>query len=123
MQDSRPSIDRWLAETKGTGKAEGVGMYLVHNGVVRGHSRDGTPVTGMELIVDRARLAEVLDTARLMEGVEHVRAWVNEGKLRVGDDIMYVLVSGDIRENVVEALLALVKMIKTEVVTEVELRD
>ncbi len=123
MHDTRPSLDTWLAEIKGGGEVEGVGMYLVHNGVVRGHSRGGDPVTGMELSVDRTRLAEVLDTARLMEGVKHVRAWVNEGKLAVGDDIMYVLVAGDIRENVVEALLALVKMLKTEVVNELELPD
>jgi hypothetical protein len=35
---------------------------------------------------------------------------------------MCVLVGGDIRENVFEALAALVRMIKTEVVTETELR-
>ncbi|MEN6429226.1 MAG: molybdenum cofactor biosynthesis protein MoaE, partial [Coriobacteriales bacterium] len=80
------------------------------------------PVSGMTLSVDRARLAEILATAELMEGVTHVRAWVNEGALSVGDDIMYVLVGGDIRDHVFEALQALVRMIKTEVVTEEEHR-
>ena len=116
------SLDAWLAEAKRSADASQVGMYLCHNGVVRSFSRDGRPVSGMELSVDRERLEEILATARLMEGVSIVRAWVNEGRLSVGDDIMYVMVGGDIRDNVVEALVALVRMIKSEVVTETELR-
>lgn len=123
MSDStRPSLDAWLAEVKAEQSASGVGMYLCHNGVVRSYSRDGRPVASMELSVDRGRLAEILSTAELMEGVSVVRAWVNEGHLKVGDDIMYVLVGGDIRDHVFEALGALVRMIKSEVVTEEEVR-
>lgn len=118
----RPSLDAWLAEIKASGNIDGIGMYLVHNGVVRGYSRDGRPVSGMVLSVDRERLTEIMVSAKLMEGVGAVRTWVNEGELSVGDDIMYVLVAGDIRENVFGALQAIVKMVKTEVVTEVELR-
>jgi molybdopterin synthase catalytic subunit len=118
----RPSLDAWLAEAKLDEGAAGVGMYLCHNGVVRSYSRDGRPVSGMDLSVDHARLEEILSTARLMEGVSLVRVWLNEGHLDVGDDIMYVLVGGDIRDNVFEALGALVRMIKTEVVTETEER-
>ena len=115
-------IDGWLEEIKSSPDAERIGMYLVHNGVVRGHSRDGRPVVGMDLSVDRELLAEVLESAKLMEGVVAVRAMVNEGTLAVGDDIMYVLVAGDIRPHVFEALGALVKMIKTQVVIEEEHR-
>lgn len=118
----KPSLDAWLVEVK-SGDIAGTGMFLAHNGIVRGTSRDGRPVTGMILSVDRDRLAELVESARLMEGVTHVKAWVNEGTLAVGDDIMYVLVGGDIRDHVFEALGALVRMIKTEVVTEEELRS
>ncbi len=117
-----PSLDAWLAEAKQEAAAKDVGMYLCHNGVVRSHSRDGRPVTSMDLSVDRERLEELLDTARLMEGVSMVRAWINEGHLEVGDDIMYVMVGGDIRPNVIEALTAFVGMVKAEVVTETEHR-
>lgn len=117
-----PSLDAWLVDVKAGGSTSGVGMYLMHNGVVRGHSRDGRPVSGMVLGVDRERLAEIVKSAKLMEGVVAVRVWVNEGELTVGDDIMYVLVAGDVRENVFGALQALVKRIKTEVVAEQELR-
>jgi molybdopterin synthase catalytic subunit len=123
MSDLRhPSFDAWLAEVKREPSAPGVGMYLCHNGVVRAVSRDGRPVSGMDLAVNRERLEEILATAGLMEGVSVVRAWVNEGRLGVGDDIMYVLVGGDVRDHVFEALGALVRMIKSDVVTEVELR-
>lgn len=117
-----PSLDAWLAEVKSEPGAADVGMYLCHNGVVRSYSRDGRPVTGMELSVDRTRLDEALAAARDMEGVSVVRAWVNEGHLVVGDDIMYVLVGGDIRDNVFAALSELVRSIKSGVVTELELR-
>jgi len=109
-----PSLDVWLTEAKREASAPDVGMYLCHNGVVRSHSRDGRPVTGMDLAVDRQRLDELVSTARLMEGVSSVRVWVNEGYLEVGDDIMYVLIGGDIRPNVIEALTALVGMINAE---------
>ena len=46
--------------------------------------------------------------------------WLNRGKLAVGDDIMLVLVGGDIRPHVVDALQALVEEIKTYCVTETE---
>lgn len=121
-ESPRPSLDSWLAEAKTEAGAADVGMYLAHNGVVRSFSRDGRPVTGMDLAVDRDKLDEFVATARLMEGISVVRVWLNEGHLEVGDDIMYVLVGGDIRDNVFEALAALVRMIKSEVVTETELR-
>lgn len=122
MTEEHVSLDEWLEEGKaGVGAAQ-VGMYLCHNGVVRGTSRDGRPVTGMVLSVDRERLAEVVERARQMEGVALVRVWVNEGRLEVGDDIMYVLVGGDVREHVFDAVQALVRHIKTEVVAETELR-
>ncbi|MDI6712778.1 MAG: molybdenum cofactor biosynthesis protein MoaE [Anaerosomatales bacterium] len=118
---NRPSLDAWLDEAKRSCDLSATGMFLVHNGVVRGTSRSGEIVSGMDLAVDRVRLDEIVESARLMEGVTYVRAWVNEGRLEVGDDIMYVVVAGDIREHVFEALQALVKMIKSQVVREFEL--
>lgn len=116
-----PSLDAWLAEAKKSAVAADIGMYLCHNGVVRSRSRSGRPVVGMELSVDRKRLEELVSSAHMMEGVSIVRAWVNEGRLEVGDDIMYVMIGGDIRPHVIDALSALVSMIKAEVVTEKEI--
>ncbi len=56
-----------------------------------------------------------------MTGIGYVRVWLNEGELELGDDIMLVLVGGDIRPHVVDALQALVGEIKQHCVTETEL--
>jgi len=116
-----PDLNTWIDEVKALPDADKVGMMLMHRGVVRGTTRAGDPVGGMLLSFDRDRLEEVLTEARGWLGVVAVRAWINEGSLSVGDDIMSVLVAGDIREHVFDALQRLVRLIKTEVVAEDEL--
>ncbi len=117
-----PGFDAWLAELKASASSKDVGMYLAHNGVVRSYSRDGRPVTGMDLTYDEAGFNEAVAAAGKMKGITQVKAWLNSGHLEVGDDIMYVMVAGDIRPNVLEALTTLVANIKTHVVKEDELR-
>ena len=56
-----------------------------------------------------------------MEGIYYIRVWLNEGLLEPGDDIMYVLLGGDIRPHVIDGLQYLVSRIKSECVTETEL--
>ena len=123
-----PSIDAWLREAKSGPNADKAGMYLTHNGVVRGTAkaavRNGAkntpPVVGMTFSYDRAKMeAAIADTLR-MEGIVYVKAWLNEGELAVGDDIMLVLVGGDIRPHVIDALQYLVGRLKNECVVEVE---
>ncbi len=126
-----PSIDQWMREAKSAPGAENAGMYLVHNGVVRATAkarvREGDasapPVTGMEFSYDRAELDAALAAARTLPGICYVRAWLNEGRLRPGDDLMMVLIGGDIRPHVVDALQTLVGRIKAQCVTETELYD
>ncbi len=72
----------------------------MHNGVVRGTARDGSPVTGMDLSLRRRAVGRIKAEISARPGVIALRAWVNEGRLEVGDDIMRVLIGGDIRENV-----------------------
>lgn len=121
MHHEPPSLQTWLADIKTGPDAARIGMYLIHNGVVRGTARDGSPVTGMDLSYDRERLAEVIEAVEARPGVVAVRVWINEGRLGIGDDIMYALVAGDIRENVFGGLQELVRLIKTEVVKEWEI--
>ena len=61
------------------------------------------------------------EETKQLEGIYYVRVWLNEGELKVGDDIMYVLIGGDIRPRVVEVLDFLVGRIKSECVTETEI--
>ena len=124
-----PSMDAWLKEAKAHPDADKVGMYLTHNGVVRGTAKalvrqgdeTAAPVSGMVFSYDRDMVdAAVADTYKL-DGIYYVKAWLNEGRLKVGDDIMYVLIGGDIRPRVVDALQYLVGRLKNECVRETEL--
>ena len=123
-----PSMDQWLKEAKAHESAPKIGMYLTHNGIVRQSAKakvrygeDAKDVTGMIFSYDQAKVDAVLEDAKRLEGIYYIRIWLNEGELKVGDDIMYVLIGGDIRPRVVDALNYIVGRIKNEYVTETEL--
>lgn len=131
MKKEMPSPDQWLREAKADPGAAGCGMYLMHNGTVRQTARakvrhgeqNARPVRGMLFSYDRDRVDEVIAQTRAMDGVGYVRVWLNEGELGLGDDIMLVLVGGDIRPHVIDALQYLVGRIKNECVSEQEIFD
>lgn len=126
-----PSMDEWLKEAKADPSASQVGMYLFHNGVVRETAKakvrfgqeDASSVKGMDFSYDPIKVDRAIEETKQRQGIFAVKAWLNEGHLNVGDDIMFVMIGGDIRPNVIDALQALVQKIKTECVTEIELRD
>jgi molybdopterin synthase catalytic subunit len=115
-------INERIERIKAGPDAAGIGMILAHQGIVRGTSKSGGPVSGMDLCVDHRRFTQALDEARAWDGVVAVDGWVNEGRLAIGDDIMKIVVAGDVRGSVIGALQRLVGIIKDEVVTEAELR-
>ena len=127
----KPSIDQWLAEAKAAPEAENCGMYLTHCGTVRRSAKakvrlgetDTRNVTGMRFSYDAEKVARAVDATRAMDGIFIVRVWLNEGVLRLGDDIMFVLIGGDIRPHVVDALQFLVGSIKSECVVEEEIYE
>jgi molybdopterin synthase catalytic subunit len=96
------------------------GMILCHNGVVRATSRDGGAVSEVTVKVDRRRLEAVVAEIKAMPGIVEVLAHVNEGTLKVGEDVMYVVVAGDFRENVFNAMIAAVNKIKAGVTSKTE---
>ena len=129
MKKTAPSMDQWLREAKEDPSAAGCGMYLVHNGTVRQTARakvrqgaeNTQAVRGMSFSYDPEKLEQAIRAAKEMAGIFYVRVWLNEGELTLGDDIMFVLVGGDIRPHVIDALQSLVGTIKNECVTEKEL--
>lgn len=129
MKKEVPSMDLWLKEAKADPSAAKCGMFLVHNGTVRETAKalvrqgaaDTLPVTGMVFSFDEKKLAKAIENAYRLPGIYYVRVWLNEGRLRLGDDIMFVLIGGDIRPHVVDALQTLVGEIKNNCVTETEL--
>ena len=125
----KPSVDAWLLEIKKLPEAGQIGMYLIHNGVVRATARSkvrmgddaARPVVGMLFSCDGEKAEAAVADALKMDGIYAVKVWVNEGELRVGDDIMQVLIGADIRPHAVKCLETLVGRIKSECVTEKEL--
>ena len=123
-----PSMDQWLKEAKADPSAKKIGMYLTHNGVVRETAKamvregatDTAAVIGMRFSYNREGVDAAVQETLAMEGIYYVRTWLNEGTLSVGEDIMYVLIGGDIRPHVVDALQALVGKIKSQYVVEEE---
>ncbi|HMK50340.1 MAG TPA: molybdenum cofactor biosynthesis protein MoaE [Thermodesulfovibrionales bacterium] len=113
-------VEEWIAEIKKTADYDRLGMILVHNGMVRSTSKDGSAVKGMHLTCDREKLDSLVKEYSQKEGIFAVRAWINEGLLNVGDDIMYLLVAGKFRTYVLPVLEELVGRIKKEVVSEKE---
>lgn len=134
MAQQMPSIDAWLAEAKADPSFRACGMYLVHNGTVRETPkaevrgvptdgvRPGDKVGGMTFGYDRDKVDAAVRAARALPGIGYVRVWLNEGELTVGDDIMLVLIGGDIRPRVIDALQQLVGTLKNECVSEIEHR-
>ncbi len=129
MAKPEPSLDAWLAEAKASSDAAQCGMFLCHNGVVRVTPKaqvrageTGLPdVDRIEFSYDAAGVdAAIADTLK-MDGIFYVRVWLNEGTVRVGDSLMYVLIGGDIRPRVIDALQSLVGTIKNELVVEKEI--
>ncbi len=131
MKKQMPSPEQWLREAKAGPAAAECGMYLIHNGTVRLSARakarrgeEGTrPVRGMRFAYDAEKAARAVEQTRAMPGIGYVRVWLNEGELSLGDDIMLVLVGGDIRPRVIDALQYLVGELKTNCVVEEEIFD
>lgn len=128
-------MDQWIKEAGQDENASLCGMYLFHNGVVRStarakvrgqevkdrdSSRDRA-VTGMVFDYDPEKVDHAVAAARRLPGIYYVRVWLNRGQLEPGDDIMLVLVGGDIRPHVIDALQSLVGELKNHCVTEQEI--
>lgn len=136
MQESRnkkesPSMDAWMKEAKKHESADKIGMYLTHNGIVRKSAKakvrfgdeNTKDVVGMLFSYDEEKAAQAIEETYKLDGIYYIKVWLNEGELQVGDDIMYVLIGGDIRPHVVDALQFLVGKLKNECVEENEIYE
>jgi molybdopterin synthase catalytic subunit len=113
-------IEQWIAEVKENSNSGKLGMILIHNGIVRATSKYGKSVKGMYLTYDKEKLNSLIDELRKRKGIVAIKAWINEGNLNVGDDIMYVLVAGRLRTYVLPTFEELISSIKNEVISEEE---
>jgi molybdopterin synthase catalytic subunit len=97
------------------------GMILCHNGVVRSTSRSGRPVSELTVRVERQPLQKIMDDIRQRPGIVEVLVEIREGRLYPGEDVMFVVVAGDFRENVFSALMDMVNRIKADVTRKIEI--
>ncbi|MEE8732493.1 MAG: molybdenum cofactor biosynthesis protein MoaE [Eggerthellaceae bacterium] len=128
MAKPEPSMDLWLEEAKKSEHADQCGMFLVHNGIVRSTAKaqvrkgeDKPPVAQVDFSYDAKGVEEAIADALTWDGIYYVKVWLNEGVLDVGQSIMYVMIGGDIRPRVVDALTKLVGHIKNDLVVEREI--
>ncbi len=116
----RPLLDELVEKVKARSEPENLGVVLVHNGVVRGTSRLGRKISGMEVSYSREKLNRLISEIELRDGIEAVEVWINSGSLNVGDDIMFVVIAGRYRSDVLPAFEELISRIKEEVILERE---
>jgi len=115
------NIDSMLESIKRNPDYDKVGMILCHNGVVRGTSRDGRAVKGLRVAVDHQKLAGIISEQKKKEGIVDIKVEIAEDRhLAVGDDVMVLMVAGDIRENVIAVLTDTLNLIKSTVTSKTE---
>ena len=89
-----------------------VGMIVSHRGVVRSTSRDGSPVASFNVKMKTDVLAGIIESMKKRPGIVEVLVEYEEGELLPGEDILLVVVAGDIRDRVFPALVDIVEEIK-----------
>lgn len=116
-------ISRAIAAMKERpGFAENVGMVLVHNGVVRAWSRAGKEqVTALEVTPDKDRIEEIREEFLKRPGIFDIVVEAKSGRFQPGDDLLFIIVAGDLRENVKPVLSELLDRIKAEAIAKREI--
>lgn len=95
------------------GFASRVGMVLVHNGVVRATSRqDGRTVAALEVEPDQAAVEAIRRECRQRPGIFEVVIEARAGRFVPGDDLLFIIVAGDLRENVKPVLAEVLDRVK-----------
>ncbi|MFZ3045939.1 MAG: molybdenum cofactor biosynthesis protein MoaE [Desulfatirhabdiaceae bacterium] len=110
------NLQSMIDRVKNHSDADKIGMILCHNGIVRATSRDGRKVSGLRITVDHEKLKQVIDAQKKKPGIVEILVHISENTdLTVGDDVMFLVVAGDIRETVITVLQDTLNTIKTNV--------
>jgi molybdopterin synthase catalytic subunit len=107
-------LNALLARIRSHPDSHKMGMIASHLGIVRGSSRNGRKVVGIEVECNTEAVDSIVCKIKDMSGIVEVLVEINNGRLRVGDEILSIAVGGDIRENVFPALIKAVDLIKSE---------
>ena len=117
-------ITKKIAEMKKNPEfSRNVGMVLVHNGVVRSWSReDRAPVAQIDVQADLEKIESLRREYETKSGIYKILVEAKSGLLSPGDDLLFIIVAGDLRENVKSVLAELLDRIKSEGVIKKEQR-
>ncbi len=101
---------------------EKVGMILIHNGTVRSWSRkDHQQVTSLETTVDHEKVEQLRQEYLEHQGIYDIIIEARSGRFAPGDDLLVIIVAGDLRENIKPVLADLLDRIKAEAVSKNEI--
>lgn len=116
-------ISKTIAEMKQhPAFAENVGMVLIHNGTVRSWSRaDHSAVSKIEVQADMEKIERIRAEIEQRTGIFQVVVEARSGVMMPGDDLLFLIVAGDIREHVKPALAELLDRVKSEAITKKEM--
>ena len=115
------TLEEMLVRIKSHPRISEAGMILCHNGIVRGTSRSGKPVSAINVKAHHEAVSSIISEIKARPGIIEVLVELNQGTLSVGDDIMLVAIAGDIREHVFPALQDLVQRIKQQITEKEEI--
>jgi len=112
------SLEELIAKMKSKHDFHKAGAIAIFVGVVRGENPNGEKVQKMEIEAYEEKAEEVLSRIcqdlKTRKGVVDVQIHHFYGEFNVGDDLVYVLVAGAHRENVLQVLREAVERYKKE---------
>ena len=114
------NLNKMVAAIKSLPDFHKTGMIATHLGIVRSFSRDGHPVKGMDLSVKIDKVKQIMEELRQRPGIIEVLIEANEGHLRVGDELVAIMVAGDTRDHVFPVLTEAISRFKAEAAVEKE---
>lgn len=107
------SLENLIKQVKAHPNIAQAGMILCHNGFVRGSDRSGDrQVQALSVIVDHAMVQQIKQWAESQPGIVAVAIEALEGELHVGDDLLFVVVAGDLREHVFSVMRETIERLK-----------
>ena len=105
-------LERTIEKIRNHPESWKMGMIASHLGIVRASSLDGRKMRWIDVSYNKEALNSIIKHIKALPGIIEVMVEVHEGQLKVGDEILFVAVGGDIRENVFQALIQAVDLIK-----------
>lgn len=108
---------------KQPGFEDNVGMILIHNGTVRGWSRQENKkqVVALEVTPDLDKIESIRQEFLKREGIFDIITEAKSGRFKPGDDLLFLIVAGDLRENIKPVLAELLDKVKSEAISKKEI--